>query len=71
MGSILSQTQNSDGLSRGYVIGNGMSNVVLKNTVCTSELARSRPFTADAARKLDILRHDGHSLGVDCAQIGV
>jgi len=48
-----------------------MSNVVLKNTVCTSELARSRPFTADAARKLDILRHDGHSLGVDCAQIGV
>ena len=30
-----------------------------------------RTFTSDSSRQLDILRHDGDSLGVDRAQVGV
>ena len=30
-----------------------------------------RPFTADAASQLDVLRHDGDALCVDGAQVGV
>jgi len=30
-----------------------------------------RTFTSDSSRQLDILRHDGDSLGVDGAQVGV
>lgn len=29
------------------------------------------PFATDATSELDILRHDGHTLGVDGAQVGV
>ncbi len=32
---------------------------------------RSRALTADPARELDVLGHDGHPLGVDGAQVGV
>lgn len=28
-------------------------------------------FTTDTAGQLDVLWHDGHTLGVDCAQVGV
>jgi len=28
-------------------------------------------FSADSSRQLDVLGHDGHALGVDCAQVGV
>ena len=28
-------------------------------------------LTADAARELDVLRHDRHALGVDRAEVGV
>ena len=31
----------------------------------------SRALAPDAARELDVLRHDRHALGVDCAQVGV
>jgi histone H3 len=30
-----------------------------------------RAFTTDAASQLDVLGHDGHTLGVDGAQVGV
>ena len=30
-----------------------------------------RAFTADAARELDVFRHDRHALGVDRAQVGI
>ena len=30
-----------------------------------------RALTTDAAGELDVLRHDGHTLGVDGAQVGV
>ncbi len=33
--------------------------------------ARLSPLTTNAARKLDVLGHDGHTLGVDGAQVGV
>ena len=29
------------------------------------------PFTTDAASKLDVLGHDGHTLGMDGTQVGV
>jgi hypothetical protein len=32
---------------------------------------RSRALATDAACQLDVLWHDGDTLGVDCAQIGV
>ena len=32
---------------------------------------RLRALATDAAGELDVLRHDGHSLGVDCSQVGV
>ena len=35
------------------------------------QLSNLRTFTADSSRQLDILRHDGDSLGVDRAQVGV
>lgn len=50
--------------------------MVLKRTdfffcVARRQAARSGPLSADASRQLDVFRHDGHSLGVDSAQIGV
>ena len=35
------------------------------------QLSNLRTFTSDSSRQLDILRHDGDSLGVDRAQVGV
>ena len=35
------------------------------------QLSNLRTFTSDSSRQLDILRHDGDSLGVDGAQVGV
>ena len=29
------------------------------------------PLASNTAGKLDVLGHDGHSLGVDCAQVGI
>lgn len=34
-------------------------------------LARLRPLASNTASKLDVLRHDGHTLGVDRAQVRV
>ena len=30
-----------------------------------------RAFASDAAGKLDVLRHDGHTFGVDGSQVGI
>ena len=35
------------------------------------QFSNLRTFTSDSSRQLDILRHDGDSLGVDRAQVGV
>jgi hypothetical protein len=53
--------------------------VALKKAVCVWRrvdaslrwLENLSAFTADAAGQLDVLRHDGDSLGVDSAQVGV
>ena len=47
--------------------------MVLKNTILEGATKHRRlsPFTTDAACQLDVLRHDGHTLGVDGAQVGV
>merc|ERR1719502_1427598 len=34
-------------------------------------LSPSRPLATDAARELNVLRHDRHALGVDRAEVGV
>ena len=36
--------------------------------MCSKDLSA---FATDAAGQLDVLGHDGHTLGVDCAQVGV
>ena len=41
-----------------------------KNLVMNGCLKLST-FSTDAAGELDVLGHDGHTLGVDCAQVGV
>ena len=42
------------------------------NTASTCfALAPLGPLAANTARKLDVLRHDGHALGVDRAEVGV
>ena len=38
---------------------------------CAWSEAMVGPLAADAARQLDVLRHDGDSLGVNGAQVGV
>ena len=62
------------------IIVNGMFVVVLKRTVWSRLLDdRSRidkedflgPLATDSSCQLDVLGHDGHSLGVDGAQVGV
>ena len=40
-------------------------------TLCFVAVLRLRSFASDSTRKLDIFRHDGHTFGVDGAQIGV
>ncbi len=38
---------------------------------CAFETADLSALSSDAASELDVLGHDGHSLGVDGAQVGV
>ena len=47
--------------------------VVFKNTILEEAAQPSclSPLATDAACQLDVLRHDGHTLGVDGAQVGV
>ena len=47
--------------------------MALKRAVCRVNLATEHLGTlpANAASELNVLRHDGHSLGVDGAQVGV
>eukprot|EP00968_Pinguiococcus_pyrenoidosus_P008691 scaffold639_cov304-Pinguiococcus_pyrenoidosus.AAC.14 len=50
--------------------------MALRNAIvcccCPGKDVRSlRALSADAARQLDVLGHDGHALGVDGAQVGV
>ena len=52
------------------------TSVVFRNTVFASVVrndlqARLSALTTDAASKLDVFRHDGHTLGVDGAKVGV
>ena len=41
------------------------------NTINIKRLNPLAPFTANAARELDVLGHDGDALGVDGAEVGV
>ena len=47
--------------------------MVLKNTVWLLRCSWSdlSPLSTDAASELDILRHDGNTLGVDGSQVGI
>ena len=38
---------------------------------CWWEMDSLRSFASDATRKLDVFRHDCHTLGVDSGQVGV
>ncbi len=39
--------------------------------VASGKIASLGTLTTDAAGKLDVLRHDGHALGVDGAQVRI
>lgn len=48
----------------------------LKRAVCKTRIDAGQPnclgtFPADSASQLNVLRHDGHSLGVNGAEVGV